>query len=288
MHKSILQKYFSPVLYTILLASVFIINARNIVIKFEGNDGWQKLNSYYIRDIIEFKGEVIFCANEGIFSLKDKLNSKSAYCLDTDNTILVAGTNEGLLVFDSSWKKIEIIQDGYPAQVRSIKNYNKIFYFGHAEGSYGITTWQPETGILFQDDFEAYIRSIEVFDSKILAGDEDGNIWISKDSGRSFDSTIYLNDEHLTVRTIKWIDETLHIGAGWMYINFDQTEHYLTPTDFESGFVATGDLGILKYENNGLVPFNDGLTDLRTSAILIHNDVIYCGTVSGLYKRTLK
>jgi hypothetical protein len=283
-----LKKY-SSILFSLAISSAIITNNLNLWSRSRVDESkWQKLNNYYIRDIVVHKGEVIFCANEGIFNLNGKLNSKTAYCLESNDEILVAGTNQGLLVFDTTWKKIDIIQDGYPAQVKIVKCYNKQFYLGHIEGSYGITLWDSEKGIVFETDFDTYVYSIEIMNSKIYAGDGDGNIWISENMGRSFDSTVYLNNEHLRVRTIKSVDGNLYFGAGWIYKNFMKTDHYLIPTDFDSEFVATGDSGVFIMKDiNNLIPFNEGLEDLRTSCLLLYGDELYCGTVSGLYKRKL-
>lgn len=252
------------------------------------NSQWQKLNEYHIRDIIEYKGELIFCSKQGIYSLNEKLHSSAAYCLATDSNILVAGTAGGLLVYDSTWRKIEIIQHGFPAQVRTIKNYNNLFFLGHTQGSYGITTWSPEKGVLYEHDFHAYIRSIEIHNSTIYAGDEDGIIWISTNMGRNFDSTIYLDNYNLAVRSIKWINDSQYIAAGWIFKNYERTDHYITPVDFYMNFVLSGDQGIFKIDEdmNLLTPFNEGLYDLRVSRMLLFEGNYYVGTVTGLYKRS--
>lgn len=253
-------------------------------------DKWERINNYFVFDIIEYKSDLIFCSKQGIFNLTEKLHSDPAYCLATDGNIIVAGTSYGLLVFDSTWKKVELFQNGLPAQVRFIKNFNKLFFLGHTEGSYGISTWHPEKGILYQHDFHAYIRSIEVHDSKVFAGDKDGIIWISENLGKSFDSTIYLDNLHLAVRSIKWINDDMLIGAGWIFKNFEKTEHYITPTDFYMNFVLSGDQGVFLYDDkfNNLIPFNDGLDDLRVSRLLLHDGNLYVGTVTGLFKRPFK
>lgn len=252
------------------------------------NSQWQKLNEYHVRDIILFKGELIICSKQGIFSLNEKLNSNAAYCLATDGNILVAGIAGGLLVYDSTWRKIEIIQNGFPAQVRTIKNYNRLFFLGHTQGSYGVTTWHPEKGVLYEHDFHAYIRSIEIHNSTIYAGDEDGIVWISTNMGQSFDSTVHLDNYNLAVRSIKWINDSQYIAAGWIFKDYKRTDHYITPVDFYMNFVLSGDQGIFRFdeEMNTLTPFNEGLDDLRVSKLLLYKGDYYVGTVTGLYKRS--
>jgi ligand-binding sensor domain-containing protein len=253
-------------------------------------DRWERLNNYFVFDMIEYKGDLVFCSKQGIFSLTEKLHSQPAQCLATDGNIIVAGTNYGVLVFDSTWKKVELFQNGLRAQVRVIKNYNKLFFLGHTEGSYGVSTWHPEKGILYQHDFHAYIRSIEVHDTSVYAGDQDGIIWISENSGKSFDSTIYLDNQHLAVRSIKWINDDMLIGAGWIFRNFEKTKHYITPMDFNMNFVLSGDQGVFIYDDkmNNLIPFNEGLDDLRVSRLLLYDGNLYVGTVTGLFKRPFK
>jgi hypothetical protein len=253
-------------------------------------DKWERLNNYFVFDIIEYKSDLIFCSKQGILNLTEKLHSDPAYCLATDGNIIVAGTSYGLLVFDSTWKKVEIFQNGLPAQVRVIKNYNNLFFLGHTEGSYGISTWHPEKGILYQHDFHAYIRSIEVHDTKVYAGDQDGIIWISENSGESFDSTIILDNLHLAVRSIKWINDDMLIGAGWIFKNYEKTEHYVTPMDFYMNFILSGDQGVLIFDDEmkKLIPFNEGLDDLRVSRLLLYDGNLYVGTVTGLFKRPFK
>jgi hypothetical protein len=253
------------------------------------NNKWEKINEFFIKDIIEYKGEVIFCAKEGIFNLSEKLNSEPAYCLATNDEILLAGTNDGILIFDSTWKKIKLFQNGRPAQVRVIKSYKDFFFLGHTQGSYGVTTWHPVKGKIYEDDFNAYVRSIEVNNSIVYAGDEDGNIWLSDNLGESFDSTIYLDNFNLAVRSIKWIDDDVYIGAGWIFKNFEKTDYYITPMDFYMNYVLSGDQGIFIFDDEltQLIPFNEGLNDLRVSKLILDGSSLYVGTATGLYKRPL-
>jgi ligand-binding sensor domain-containing protein len=286
-----MKKYIPKSIYTTILILILMFGGWDKGYnQIKVTEQWQRLNEFHVRDIIEYKGELVFCSKQGIFTLTEKLHSKPAYCLATNDSVLVAGTNDGLLVFDSTWHKVEIIQNGIQAQVRSVKNYNELFFLGHSEGSYGITTWHPKKGIIYSNDFHAYIRSIEINDSCVYAGDEDGNIWISNNMGRSFDSTIHLDNQRLAVRSIRWINDEMYVAAGWIFKNYEKSGHYITPMDFYMNFVLSGDQGIFIYDDDlkQLVAYNEGLDDLRVSRLFLHDGNLYIGTVTGLFKRPYK
>jgi photosystem II stability/assembly factor-like uncharacterized protein len=224
------------------------------------------------------------------------LSGNTVYCITNKDSILFAGTNQGIFSSDDHGNNWVGINNGLTnTTILSLATNDSIMLAGTMGGGIFISNDNGQNWITTNSGItDSIIYSFCVYNNYIYAGGENGHIYSSFDNGNTwnllntgiFNTSVYGIMNHgsdLFCAIDFGIYESVDSGSTWFQSNVTVTSFRCFGVNGNSLFAGSGGDGII-YSNDDFNTFNvqnNGMNNLNIRSIIIRNNIVYAASYGG-------
>lgn len=224
------------------------------------------------------------------------LSGNTVYCLTNKDSIIFAGTNQGIFSSNDHGNNWVAINNGLTnTTILSLAIKDSFMFAGTMGGGIflsinnGMNWITSNLGVA-----DTIIYSFCVFGNIIYAGGETGHIYSSMDNGNTWNvlntgitnTSVYGIMNHgtnLFCATDFGIYESIDSGSTWFQSNVTVTSFRCFGKNGNDLFAGSGGDGVF-YSNDDFNTFNvqnNGMNNLDIRSIIIKNNIVYSGSYGG-------
>jgi len=224
------------------------------------------------------------------------LSGNTVYCITNKDSILFAGTNQGIFSSDNHGNNWIALNNGLTnTTVLSLSTKDSVLFAGTMGGGVFISNNNGQNWITANSGIsDTVIYSFCAYGNIIYAGGENGHIYSSIDNGNSWNSlntgisntSVYgiMNHGNDLFCAIDFgIYESIDSGNTWFQSNVTITSFRCFGENGNNLFAGSGGDGIF-YSNDDYNSFNvqnNGMNNLDIRSIVIRNNIVYAASYGG-------
>ncbi|HSP87839.1 MAG TPA: T9SS type A sorting domain-containing protein, partial [Ignavibacteriaceae bacterium] len=238
---------------------------------------------------------VYLSENNGTSWSNTSLNNRVIQALYVDNNTVYAGTSEHGIYYTtnngSNWTQTSLNNK----TIYSITVKDNVLYAG--TDSSGVFYSTNNGADWEQTSFPNYsVYSLTTAGGVLIAGTSENGVFLSTDGGNSwiptnlFNRAVFCFDStgnKIFAGTSQGIYESTNFGFNWTQTTFNEEITSSMVINENLFFAGTFSGGVYVSVDSGMTwnQWNEGLTQLTASALLILNNFIYNGTQNSVFRR---